>query len=83
MGTIQTAFSLELFLLAMVLFPEAQRKAQKEIDAVVGAGRLPGFSDRSSLPFVEAVIRETSRWHPTGPVGEHHQLFLLLCDDTS
>ncbi|KAG8214074.1 cytochrome P450 [Butyriboletus roseoflavus] len=67
-----TAFSLELFVLAMVLFPEAQRKAQKEIDAVVGTDRLPSFSDRSSLPFVEAVMRETSRWHPTGPVGLAH-----------
>ena len=48
----------------MVLFPEAQKRAQREIDAVVGSDRLPDFSDRPSLPFVEAVLRETLRWHP-------------------
>ena len=54
----------------MVLFPEAQRRAQKEIDAVVGSGRLPDFGDRPSLPFIEAVLRETLGWHPVSPLGK-------------
>lgn len=54
----------------MVLYPEAQRRAQKELDAVVGPDRLPDFSDRPSLPFVEAVLREVLRWHPVAPLGE-------------
>lgn len=66
----QTSASLDVFVLAMVLFPEAQRRAQKEIDAVVGSNRLPEFSDRPSLPFVEAVLRETLRWYPAAPLGE-------------
>jgi len=55
----------------MVLFPEAQGRAQAEIDAVVGSDHLPGFSDRPSLPFVEAVLRETLRWHPVVPLVIH------------
>ncbi|KAG6375513.1 cytochrome P450 [Boletus reticuloceps] len=60
---------LNVFVLAMVLFPEAQKRAQKEIDTVVGSDRLPNFSDRPSLPFVEAVLRETFRWYPAAPLA--------------
>ena len=57
------------FALAMVLYPEVQRRAQAEIDSVVGEDRLPTFEDRSSLPYVESVLRETFRWHPILPNG--------------
>ena len=53
----------------MTLFPGAQKKAQAEIDAVVGTRRLPTYADRESLPFVEAVIKEVLRWHVIGPLG--------------
>ena len=57
------------FFLAMTLFPEAQEKAQAEIDAVIGTDRLPTYTDRESLPFVEAVVKEVLRWHVTLPLG--------------
>ena len=41
--------------LAMVLYPEVQRKAQEEIDKVVGKDTLPTFDDMESLPYVKAV----------------------------
>ncbi len=41
-----------------------------EIDAVVGADRLPTIGDRTRLPYVNAVIKETMRWHPALPLGE-------------
>jgi cytochrome P450 len=66
----QTASTLIIFVLAMMLYPEVQERAQKEIDAIVGKDRLPGFGDRSSLPYVEAVLRETLRWHPVFPLGK-------------
>jgi cytochrome P450 len=49
--------------------PEVQRKAQDEIDAVVGTDRLPTFADRSSLPYVEAVYLETLRYTAPVPLG--------------
>jgi cytochrome P450 len=52
-----------------MLHPDAQKRAQAEIDAVVGTERLPTFEDRSSLPYVEAVLRETLRWNPVFPLG--------------
>ncbi|KAG0697089.1 cytochrome P450 [Suillus ampliporus] len=59
-----TSSTLLVFLLAMVLHPELQAKAQAEIDRVVGRDRLPNFDDRPALPYVEAILRETLRWHP-------------------
>ncbi|KAF8880416.1 cytochrome P450 [Infundibulicybe gibba] len=38
--------------------PGVQRKAQDEIDAVIGNDRLPELRDRPSLPYVEALYRE-------------------------
>jgi hypothetical protein len=57
----QTWSTLSIFVLAMILHPECQAKAQKEIDSVVGDLRLPKFEDRGNLPFVEAVLQETFR----------------------
>jgi len=51
----------------MILYPEVQRKAQAEIDDVVGNGRLPVFSDEEELPYVQAVLKEVLRWHPVAP----------------
>jgi cytochrome P450 len=58
-----------VFALAMVLYPDVQKRAQAEIDSVIGRDRLPTFDDRSSLPYVESVLRETFRWHPILPLG--------------
>ena len=54
----------------MALYPEVQKKAQAEIDAVVGPDRLPEFEDRPSLPYINAVIKELLRWHLVTPLGE-------------
>ena len=54
----------------MAMHPDVQRKAQAEIDAVVGQDRLPDFSDRAKLPYVNAIIEETLRWHSITPLGE-------------
>ncbi|KAF9233018.1 cytochrome P450 [Melanogaster broomeanus] len=71
-GADTTFASLGVFFLAMVLYPEAQRRAQAEIDAVIGNDRLPTFEDRPSMPFLEATLRETLRWHPVAPLGVAH-----------
>ncbi|KAF7374549.1 O-methylsterigmatocystin oxidoreductase [Mycena sanguinolenta] len=60
------------FFLAMALYPDIQKKAQTEIDTVIGTDRLPEFEDRPSLPFVEALYREVMRWKPVTPLGAPH-----------
>jgi cytochrome P450 len=59
-------------MLAMVLYSEAQRKAQAELDSVIGMYRLPVFEDRESFPYVNALCSEVLRWHPVLPFGVAH-----------
>ena len=54
----------------MALYPEIQKKAQEEIDAVVGPHRLPDFEDRPSLPYINAIVKESMRWHLVLPLGK-------------
>lgn len=67
----QTVSAMYTFFLAMVLYPDVLRKAQAEVDAVVGADRLPGFADREKLPYVDAMVKETLRWNPVVPMGAY------------
>ena len=67
-----TTSSMYWWMLAMVAFPETQRRAQAELDAVVGRGRVPSFSDLPSLPYLRAMVKEVLRWRPVLPVGIPH-----------
>ncbi|GAB1190939.1 hypothetical protein APSETT444_000107 [Aspergillus pseudonomiae] len=66
-----TASTITSFFLAMALFPDAQQKAQEEIDRVIGA-RLPTPADRVKLPYVNALINEVIRWNPVVQIGIMH-----------
>lgn len=70
---VQTNAAVHAFVLAMAMFPEAQRKAQAELDAVVGPDRLPEFSDINSLPYMTALVKEVLRWHVVAPIGVPHR----------
>lgn len=67
----QSVSSIHGFFLVMMLHPEVQRKAQAEIDRVVGKDRLPDFADRDNLPYVEAVVKELIRYHTVIPAGAY------------
>lgn len=68
-GTDTVAILLEWILARMVLHPNIQAKAQAEIDAVMGkSGRLVSDSDLSKLPYLRAIVKETLRMHPPGPL---------------
>lgn len=55
----------------MVLHTDEQIKAQGELDAVLGSGQLPTLSDRSRLPYVEALYTEVMRTYTFVPLGTH------------
>lgn len=67
-----TAITLTAFTLAMILFPDVQKRAQEEIDRVVGTNRLPTFADRENLPYINALVKESTRWWPIAPMGFPH-----------
>ncbi|KAJ3554391.1 hypothetical protein NP233_g12431 [Leucocoprinus birnbaumii] len=60
------------FVMAMLLHPDVQHKAQAELDSVVGHDRLPDFSDRSHLPYINAILKEVLRYNPPLPFGLPH-----------
>ncbi|KAJ6448206.1 cytochrome P450 [Mycena sanguinolenta] len=62
------------FILAMILNPAVQAKAQAEIDLVVGRDRLPTIADQASLPYVRSIVVEVFRLNPPIPLGVFHAL---------
>ncbi|KAI0340696.1 cytochrome P450 [Trametopsis cervina] len=84
-GTESTWHTITVFFICMLLNPEVQAKARAEIDAVVGRGRLPDFTDRDSLPYLDCILHETMRrvtllaqWFPAAQLGVPHK---VMTDD--
>jgi cytochrome P450 len=73
----------------MILHPEVFAKAQAEIDRVVGTDRLPDFQDRTSLPYVESLVKEVYRYgspHPllnAAPLSHAYDCVKLALSRTS
>ncbi|KAI0747863.1 cytochrome P450 [Daedaleopsis nitida] len=79
-GGAETTYStINTFILAMVLHPHVLKKAQEEIDRIVGQNRLPDFDDRENLPYIEGIFQEVLRWRPVVPLGIPHS---TMQDDT-
>ena len=55
--------------LALILFPEVQKRAQEELDSVISRDRLPTYDDKPRLPYIEAMSKELLRWHMVTPLG--------------
>lgn len=62
------AILLEWILARMVIHPEIQAKAQSEIDMIVGTKGYVSDSDLPNLPYLKAIVKETLRMHPPGPL---------------
>eukprot|EP00253_Pinus_taeda_P011628 PITA_11628 len=67
-GTDTTTLLTEWTMAELVLNPDAQKKAQAELDAVVGRERSVKDSNIPNLPYVQAVVKEALRMHPPGPL---------------
>lgn len=73
-GSDTTSAIIIAFIQAMTKWPEIQKKAQEQIDAVVGEDRSPTFEDYDKLPYVIACVKDTMRWRPVAPMGFPHAL---------
>jgi cytochrome P450 len=67
-GSDTTSSTLYAFVQAMLLYPDVQRKAQKQLDEVVG-DRMPTMNDEPKLHYVRACMKEVLRWMPTTILG--------------
>jgi cytochrome P450 len=72
-GSETTSTTLMWWTLAMIAFPEVQRRAQAELDVVVGRARLPTFADAPHLPYTCSIVKEVLRWRPAVPLGISHK----------
>ncbi|TFK20130.1 cytochrome P450 [Coprinopsis marcescibilis] len=71
-GSDTVVTSARALIFAMASHPDVQRKAQAELDAVVGAERLPSPTDMDHLPYMQAIVKEIGRWHTVVPLGLPH-----------
>jgi Cytochrome P450 len=74
-GTDNIAGSILWFMEAMMLYPDVMKKAQAEIDSVLGtqADTAPGFLHLEQLPYCVSLTKEVFRWMPVVPVGGPRQ----------
>lgn len=45
----------------MVHHPEVAKKAQAEIESVLGKDQLPTLNDRPDLPYIDCIVKEVMR----------------------
>ncbi|CAM6092162.1 unnamed protein product [Calypogeia fissa] len=66
-GTDTSATTLEWSMSELLKAPELMKRAQEEVDKVVGFDRTVNESDIPNMPFLAAVVKETFRLHPPLP----------------
>ncbi|KAI9457535.1 cytochrome P450 [Russula earlei] len=71
-GNDTTVSSIMTFIVAVLLHPDIQKMAQRDLDAVTKRERLPTFEDRPALPFIDAICMEVQRWRPVVPLAIPH-----------
>ncbi|XP_066387179.1 cytochrome P450 78A1-like [Miscanthus floridulus] len=67
-GTDTTALLTEWCMAELVRHPAVQARVRAEVDAAVGAGGCPTDADVARMPYLQAVVKETLRAHPPGPL---------------
>jgi cytochrome P450 len=72
-GTDTSAITLEWAMAELLKHPAKMQKCVKELDEVVGRGRLVDESDLPNLPYLHAVVKETLRLHPPGALMVPHE----------
>lgn len=72
-GALTIGSPIQSFILAMLHYPDWQKKLQNEIDTVC-EGRCPEWDDRERLPLLRAVVKEVIRWRPPVPTGIPHAI---------
>ncbi|XP_061667632.1 cholesterol 24-hydroxylase-like [Syngnathoides biaculeatus] len=66
-GQETTANQLAFCILELARHPDIQKKAQKEVDDVIGMKREISYEDLGKLVYLSQVLKETLRVYPTAP----------------
>lgn len=73
-GTDTTTVTVTWGLALLLNNPIALRKAQEELDIQVGKERLANESDIDKLVYLQAIVKETLRLYPAGPLSGRREL---------
>ncbi|KAK4226602.1 phenol 2-monooxygenase [Podospora fimiseda] len=73
-GSDTTSSLIISFIHAMTKWPEVLRRAQREMDGVLGEERTPNWGDYERLPYVAACVKEAHRWRHVAPLAFPHSL---------
>ncbi|KAK5655502.1 hypothetical protein OQA88_5773 [Cercophora sp. LCS_1] len=73
-GSDTTSSLIIAFIHAMTKWPEVLKKAQEQMDQVVGEDRSPTWDDYEKLPYIAACVKEAHRWRPVTPLAFPHSL---------
>ncbi|XP_071082986.1 steroid 17-alpha-hydroxylase/17,20 lyase-like isoform X2 [Haliotis cracherodii] len=76
-GVDTSRYTLLWTLLYLAMHPDIQKKVHEEVDQALGQRRFPRVSDRSDLPYTDAVLHESMRISTVPPLGLPHT---TLCD---
>jgi cytochrome P450 len=68
-GSETTSQALNNCIIGLLSNPDAVRKAQEELDRVIGSSRSPTFDDEEKLPYVRAIIKVTITKTPVDCLG--------------
>jgi flavonoid 3'-monooxygenase len=63
-GTDTSATTVGWALVELLRHPEAMKKAQAELDDVIGSERVVDEGDINELKYLQAIVKETFRLHP-------------------
>ncbi|KAJ8449749.1 hypothetical protein Cgig2_001405 [Carnegiea gigantea] len=72
-GMDTVSISVEWALAELIRNPRVQKKAQQELDRVIGNQRIMTEEDFSSLPYLQALAKESLRLHPPTPLMLPHK----------
>ncbi|KAK2454592.1 geraniol 8-hydroxylase [Trifolium repens] len=67
-GTDTTSYAIERAMAELVHNPHAMLKAKEELEQIIGIGNPIDESDITKLPYLQAVVKETLRLHPSAPL---------------
>lgn len=67
-GTESSAVTVEWAISELLKRPEIIKKATEELDRVIGRERWLEEKEIQTLPYIEAIVKETMRLHPVAPM---------------